>query len=570
MVHACNAVVDSRPGIVLVVSLALAMVLPALIVATPCDAAEDEETFEAVIAEIVAVGRHPDMKWPDFSDVRADIKRFYEEHQEMSGWFTERPVADGTRQMATMLAGARSRGLDPTDFEGHKWEGIIARYDAGELTVREHALAEIAMNVCAARYVSAINHGRVNPRRVSFEFDVDEKRHRLWEFLRTVSRDEGLDEIVTQLAPPLPAYRHLMAQLARYQRFADEFDWRPVADARVIRPGDSCTDANYLARLLATLGDLPEAEAGTGREYYEGALVAAMKNFQKRHGLQADGIMGRRTYAALNTPPAVLVEKIELTLERLRWFDGVDEESVIVANVPGFVLICIEGQGEDRTSALTMDVIVGKEFPEKQTPIFAEQMTYLDFSPYWNVPDSIAKRSLIPAIEADPAELEKRDLEIVPHFGNDVKALPPTEANIARVVRGELKLRQRPGPQNALGLVKFIMPNAHSVYLHSTPQQSLFARDRRAYSSGCIRVAQPVDLAEYVLQDQEGWDRARIEEAMTAGRPTRIILDQPRWVLLFYGTALAYLTGEIYFYEDIYGHDEELKRALARGYPYPR
>jgi murein L,D-transpeptidase YcbB/YkuD len=286
--------------------------------------------------------------------------------------------------------------------------------------------------------------------------------------------------------------------------------------------------------------------------------------------LAADGIIGQRTFDALNTPLARRVEQIELALERWRWLPQRIDEDVIVVNVPAFRLVCFEiGEGEQGPS-LAMDVIVGAEFPDRQTPIFAEKMTYLDFSPYWNVPRSIAVRSLIPAIESDPAELDRRDLEIVPHFGAAAQPVAPTPENIARLRAGELQLRQRPGPNNALGLVKFIMPNAHHVYLHSTPQKSLFARSRRTFSSGCIRVKNPVDLAEYVLKSQEGWTRDAIVQAMNAGRPQRVVLDEPHWVFLLYATVTVAPDGRLRFFEDIYGHDRTLADKLAGGYPYVR
>jgi len=178
-------------------------------------------------------------------------------------------------------------------------------------------------------------------------------------------------------------------------------------------------------------------------------------------------------------------------------------------------------------------------------------------------------RSLIPEIEKDPATLDRKDMEIVAHFGASARPLPPTPENIAKLRAGQLQLRQRPGPQNALGLVKFIMPNAHNVYLHSTPQGGLFQRSRRTFSSGCIRVKEPASLAEYVLRDQGDWDREKIEAAMHGDHPQRVVLDEPHWVLILYATAMIGEGGRIQFYEDIYGHDAELARALAQGYPYP-
>jgi murein L,D-transpeptidase YcbB/YkuD len=215
---------------------------------------------------------------------------------------------------------------------------------------------------------------------------------------------------------------------------------------------------------------------------------------------------------------------------------------------------------------LRMNVVVGKAL-NTRTPVFFETMRYVVFRPYWNVPYSIARNELAPALRRDSQALVKRDMELVQSF-DDTNALPITPENIERLASGRLKARQRPGPKNSLGLAKFIFPNSNDVYMHGTPSQSAFGRSRRDLSHGCVRLEDPAAMAEFVLKDQPSWTPERIRAAMNADKPQRVDLRRPVQVLLFYTTALVDLDGRVLFYEDIYGHDAKLERELEAAYPY--
>lgn len=216
-----------------------------------------------------------------------------------------------------------------------------------------------------------------------------------------------------------------------------------------------------------------------------------------------------------------------------------------------------------------MNVVVGKSL-NTQTPVFDELMRYVVFGPYWNVPYSITVREILPKLADDPGYLERKQMEIVDRFAWDAEPYEPTPENIERLASWELRIRQRPGSLNALGRVKFIFPNSDNIYLHDTPARTLFARRRRDFSHGCIRVEDPAKLAEFVLRDVPGWGLERIEQAMAAPRPQRVNLPNPLPVLIFYTTAgVRPHTGEVAFFEDIYGHDARLEAALQAGYPYP-
>jgi murein L,D-transpeptidase YcbB/YkuD len=291
-----------------------------------------------------------------------------------------------------------------------------------------------------------------------------------------------------------------------------------------------------------------------------------VRRFQERHGLAADGILGKATLAALAVPPSRRVRQIELALERLRWIPELEPGPLVAVNIPAFQLWAFDAPGGKGLPALTMRVVVGKSF-DSRTPVFFEWMEYVVFRPYWNVPRSIVRGELLPALRRDPGALAKRDMELVRGAGEGpAPALPADETNLARLARGELGVRQRPGPRNALGLAKFIFPNEENVYLHGTPSQAAFSRPRRDLSHGCVRLEDPEAMALFVLRDRPEWTAERIRAAMNADRPQQVDLRRRMPVLLFYSTALVDVDGRVLFYEDIYGHDAVLERQLETAY----
>jgi murein L,D-transpeptidase YcbB/YkuD len=296
---------------------------------------------------------------------------------------------------------------------------------------------------------------------------------------------------------------------------------------------------------------------------YDPVLEEAVKRFQERHALGVDGILGKNTFAQLNRSWDDRADQIALGLERWRWIPEHLEETLIAVVVPAFRLRAITGVLGPDQEILQMRVVVGKAYDRYRTPIFKGEVSYLDFRPYWNIPQSIVRREIVPHLD-EPGYLDKHDYEIVSGFSNQPGGLPATQDNLEKVKRGQLLLRQRPGPKNALGEVKFIFPNEYNVYLHSTPAKGLFAKARRDFSHGCIRVGDPVGLAEWVLSDQSEWDRPAIEEAMGQGSPTRVMVTEKIPVYILYSTAVVdWVTDRLNFYEDIYGLDADLAKALG-------
>jgi murein L,D-transpeptidase YcbB/YkuD len=295
--------------------------------------------------------------------------------------------------------------------------------------------------------------------------------------------------------------------------------------------------------------------------------VDAVKRFQGRHALEPDGVIGPGTIDALNVPVATRVRQLELALERERWLPDMRREPHVFVNVPLFRLWAYDPSRPDEP--LRMNVVVGKTLGHK-TPIFVEQMEYVIFRPYWSPPPSIIRSEIVPKARRDASYLDRQNMEIVASGDEGAPALAPTPENLDKVVAGKLFVRQKPGEKNSLGLAKFIFPNAENVYMHGTPAQSLFARARRDFSHGCIRLEDPARLGEWVLRNNPDWTRDRIEAAMQGSRPTQVNLKEKLTVFIFYDTAYVDSKGVVYFTDDYYGHDAQLERALAHGYPYPR
>jgi len=276
--------------------------------------------------------------------------------------------------------------------------------------------------------------------------------------------------------------------------------------------------------------------------------------------------LDRQTLAHLNTPLSQRVDQLRLTLERWHWLPDRFTEPPIVVNIPEFRLRAFDSGGN---VVLTMNVIVGKAFRHR-TPVFEQDMRYVVFRPYWNVPPSIQRSETVPAIQKDRDYVAKKGFEVVTRGGQVVTSGTITDEVLAELRAGKVAVRQKPGPTNALGLVKLMFPNEYNVYLHSTPAPQLFSQARRDFSHGCIRVEKPAELAAWVLRDKPDWSLAQVQAAMTSGRDNvQVNLTSPIPVLILYGTAVVDPEGTVQFFDDIYGYDDELRKTLAKGYPYP-
>jgi len=546
------------------INLAWVSGLPAR--AAPHDGAQTEASV--ALRDIVAQGRLSDLRWPNFSDYSMQIKNFYEPSNYAAAWLTDGQPTRQAQAMIEVLKQADGKGLNAEDYDGSRWPERVSRLGPSPSS-DARARFDAALTVCVMRYISDLHIGRVNPRHFKFNLDVGPKKYDLAAFLREkVVNGADLEAELAGVEPPFAGYKRTQQALENYVALArqDDGEQLPVP-AKPIEPGASYAGVPRLTRLLRLLGDLPaEASVPDGSNVYAGALVAAVQQFQKRHGLPPDGRLGPQTLKQLNTPLTFRVEQLRLTLERWRWVPYQFPQPPIVVNIPEFRLRAYDQDGK---VGLASNVIVGKAY-RHETPVFERDMKFVVFRPYWNVPPSIRRSEIVPAIEKDRNYVAKKGYEVTTAQGAVVTAGLISDDILQQLRSGKLQVRQKPGPSNALGLVKLMFPNEYNVYLHSTPAQALFAQSRRDFSHGCIRVEQAAELAAWVLRDKPEWTLERVRNAMQSGSDNlQVNLTKPVPVLILYGTAVVDEQGQAHFFDDIYGYDSALEKVLALGYPYP-
>lgn len=477
-------------------------------------------------------------------------------------WLESGRLARRAGDFAAVLATVRSLGLEPGDY-GIKSLGdaLSAAKSPPEGTAAAAlANADLLLTASFVALVDDLLTGRLDPREVepswhiaSRTFDVG---RRIASALDSVRGGENVRDVLAGLRPDYGSYGALLQALARYRALESSGGWSPVSTGPTLRTGDAGAAVVELRRRLAAEG----LASPTGSDStFDADLAAMVARFQERHGLAVDSAVGPRTRAALDIPVTARVRQIEANLERLRWLPVDPGERFIVVNVPAFVLYAFTGTKRE----LTMRVVVGDELTSRRTPIFADTMEYIQFGPYWNVPRSIAVNEILPKARADRGYLARNNYEILRGWGDNAPVVNPRSLSNTELFSARYRVRQKPGPDNALGRVKFMFPNDYAVYLHDTPSRSRFERSDRAASHGCVRVADPEALAEFVLQDRADWPREKIATTLASGRRVRVNLqDRGPPVYLIYLTAYG-RDGEVFFRDDIYDRDGRLVRAIA-------
>jgi murein L,D-transpeptidase YcbB/YkuD len=526
---------------------------------------------QAALRTAIDSGNLAQLRWPDFSDYTKLLKEFYDSYGNSLPWVRGMQPTTQAQQAIALLLQADQKGLSAEDYDGPRWTDRLAKLKpaATQPSEADAVQFDLALTVCVMRYVSDLHIGKVNPKHFDFDFDIQSKKYDLPQFLKTdVVEAPDVAGVLAQVEPPYPGYQRTIQALHTYLQYAKDYDGTPLpATGKTIAPGDTYSGVPQLARLLRLVGDLPaDANVPADAAVYQAPLVDAVKHFQARLGRTADGKITPQTLADLNVPLATRVRQMQLILERWRWLPIGLHDAPIVANIPEFRLRAYD---QNFRVALTMNVVVGKAY-DHNTPAFENTMQYLIFRPYWSVPYSIARAEFIPKIVRDPDYLEKKGFAVV-DSRQQVVASGPVSSDVLQQLRaGKLFIRQNPGPKNSLGLVKFIFPNSYNIYMHDTPEQQFFARSRRDFSHGCIRLERPADLAVWVLRDNPGgWNIDRVRAAMSGSATQQINLAHPIPVLIVYGTVIVTEDGTVHFYDDIYGHDATLEKVLDKGYPYP-
>ncbi|WP_260705316.1 L,D-transpeptidase family protein [Edaphobacter flagellatus] len=523
--------------------------------------AQVSSAFGDRIREIIAAGKFESMQQPNFTDYKEHLATIYRNSGYTPLWLRSDGISPEGKGIIEALEASEQKGLSPADYDATRWS---ARLDALKgASDAQKAEFDVVLTVTAMRYVSDLHIGRVNPKHFKFGIDAAAKKYDLPQFFaQQLLNAADVKNALDKIEPPFDGYRQTEAAFVHYQKLAAAGDGPAVPQvSKTIKPGDDYPGVPQLVARLRLLGDMP---AGGELDNYDAAVAEGVKHFQMRHGLTPDGTLTAATVRALNVPLLSRVRQLADALERWRWMPPEFPQPPVVVNIPEFRLRAFE---PEQKVGLAMNVVVGKAAPT-QTPVFTDDIQYIIFRPYWYVPRSIVRSSVIPGINrSGRAYLSKENFEIV-----GAPAGASTADLVAGLRSGKYGARQKPGPKNSLGLIKFIFPNSNNVYLHSTPAVQLFSQSRRDFSHGCIRLEHPAELASFLLRNQDGgkWTTEAVQKAMDAGpdnRQVNLVTEIP--VLLLYVTAVPDEDGTVHFFDDIYGHDKKLDAVLAKGPPYP-
>jgi murein L,D-transpeptidase YcbB/YkuD len=494
-----------------------------------------------------AVAARLDGKRPDGigEDAWQHTKRLYKRFGQTPLWLVEDGLAkDRAGALTNTALRASDDGLRIDDYPiADLANALTALRRNAKPTAEQYADADVLLTATYAALGEDYLIGQVDPKSVSQSWHINPEGDNLDSALVRTLTKLPLDKSIAAMRPQDPEYAGLQKELAHYRNIVNKGGFPKVPDGKALKRGDR-DSAGRLAALRARLAaegiSVPADSAGS---VYDAGLAAGVAQFQARHGIVVDSALGSETVNSMNVPAAYRLGQIAANLERHRWLPRSLGTRYILVNVPAFQLTAYDSGKK----SLDMKVIVGQEYEDKATPVFADSMETVVFRPYWNITPDIQAKETEPKIAADPGYMARNNLE---YFTDG----------------GQRRIRQKPGPENSLGLVKFLFPNDFNIYLHDTPEKELFDKDVRAFSHGCIRTEKPVQLAAWVL----GWDENRVREAEQGKDNNWVKLPHKIPVYIDYATAYV-KDGQLYFGNDLYHRDDQLVKAMAEGaLPSPR
>jgi len=492
--------------------------------------------------------------WGDTGDARLiKVFDFYERRGYAPVFVGDAGVNPKGKALVEALKACAIDGLTPADY---KADELAAKLGVNDIT----GLADLEIQLAKAliAYGHDLSAGRLKPHKVNRELYIYPEGPGPAQLLRGADVAQDLTGYLDDLAPASPNYARLKQKLAVFRKTVAQGGWIEVPSGDTLKPGMRQKRVRVLRQRLLQSGHLQAqnnpVDLETDGDLFDAALSEAVKVFQFRHGLTRDGAVGPNTLKALNVSARDRVKTMELNMERRRWMDDDLGEKYVFVNLADFWLKVVDG----RHTIHTAPVVVGKTF--HRTPVFSKEMKYIVFNPFWNVPRSIAVNEYLPKLRRDPGALLKQNIKLISNSG----VIDPysVDWNALSSNRFPYRLRQDSGKRNALGLVKFLFPNKHNVYIHDTPSKSLFSRTVRSFSHGCIRVKNPHDLAVILLKNQANWSEAKIKSSIASGKRRIVRLENPIPVHITYLTSWVNKDGTVYFRNDIYGRDKRLAKAL--------
>ncbi|BBO81639.1 hypothetical protein DSCO28_22050 [Desulfosarcina ovata subsp. sediminis] len=494
------------------------------------------------------------------------VARFYQKFGFQPAWTGPTGPLPRAKQLIAAITGTTAPNLSPEPspvfrFTPHE---VNLNGFSNPLTLEKmppRLQMDVMLTDMALRYARRLWRGTVDPETLPGKW-LAARRADKRDFpaeLAQALKEKRLSAFMDSLHPQAAAYHHLRQAVQRYEQIQAAGGWPMVPTGETLRRDDTGPRVSALIDRLRASGDLSrEMTIRQPGAVYDEALEAAVIRFQRRHGLNPDGLVGKTTLAALNVPVGKRITQLQLNMERWRWFPDSFGQRYLMVNIPAFELNLFEAG----LPVQRMRVIVGKN--RRPTPIMSSRMTYLEFNPYWNVPGKIARKDILPKVLKDPTYLSRQGIRVFAGWDRSAPELDPEQIPWQALSGRHFpyRLRQDPSAINALGQIKFMFPNHESVYIHDTPGKRLFKRDRRNFSSGCVRVEAPITLAGDLLKHQ-GWDREQVETAVSDQERKIVPLKQPIPVHLVYFTAWVDNGQAVHFREDVYGRDKRLQLALT-------
>ncbi len=485
---------------------------------------------------------------------------FYAERSFSPAWLAEDGLLSNAEQLIYAIEKADEEGLDPDDYHLDIILSLLAEVNQNTSWNNNDSLLlarlDILFTDAFLTYAAHLTYGRFNPGTIYKNWQMPSDHIDLISLLSQAVESGQAERTLRNQLPEHHIYSQLREHLARYKDIAAQGGWPEIDSDKKLQAGDEGPLVHQLRNHLFISGELSEYN---DQDVFDHVLTLAVMKFQASHGLSVDGTVGHKTLAALNIPVEERIHQIELNMERWRWLPQQLGDHYIHVNITDFSLSIVE----NGYTAFSMPVIVGKK--TRNTPSFSANMTYIVVNPFWRVPRSIAIKDKLPLLRKDPGYLSKHNFRVFQWHRGEPVEIEPSFIDWHKVTARNFNysLRQDPGPDNALGSLKFMFPNKFSVYMHDTPTQHLFTREIRTFSSGCIRVASPLDLADYLLKGDPSWDSQAILNSIDRGLREIVSLPEPIRVYVLYWTAWVGEDGRMQFRDDIYRWDSVLSAAVG-------
>lgn len=537
-------------------------------------------------------------------NIKADKKlpNLYQQNNYSLFWIKQQGPTAGAYEMVEIIRSSDDEALNPKDYNINEIESALKRIEAnktaGSFNPVDLAELELLLSNAFLKYGHDVHYGRVRAEQINLELLSGEKPVSMSKLLVQATSSGEIQNTLNTLMPKYPMYEKLKLSLKEYKAIASNGGWQSYPYGQKFKKGAKGQRVIALRERLKASGELDSSIPNS--EVFDETLEIAVKKYQQRNGLYVDGVVGKSTIAALNVPVQQRISQIELSMERWRLLPQYLGNRYILVNIANYNLYGVENNND----VISMRIVVGK--PEWNTPMFSEEMTHIVMNPYWNIPPSIFKDDIAPRIRRDSGYLSKRGIDVVglnrpkkivveedentevievvenvetssetestenaePELSEaEIQNRKAQEEYIAKVLSGNYRLRQNPGPGNPLGQIKFLFPNKHAVYLHDTPNRGFFKRAQRNFSHGCIRVEHPIDLAEFVLATNGEWDQGRIKSNINSRKTKTVHLNQTLPVYILYFTSWVDSEGNVNFHKDIYGLDQTLLNALRTKRP---